>query len=190
MTYVFEAARLPFDSLTEEVAAAVLPSLDADATAVVTRLPLWDRCVFAAVLPVVRTETNTCRGATHNATVDQVEVALQIVKQLDELEAAYDHIMSLKGAKPQQASDQQASPKLQRTAEEMLMDEIFMERFGPQVDIHDTESASSDDVDIAMCFDSNGESVGIGSAALFGGHGFHPPPPAAACASAQSDVAL
>lgn len=61
------------------------------------------------------------------------------------------------------------------------MEQLLQERFSetapylPDSDDESGERASAQDVvDVAMSFTTRGESLGIGSAAVFGGHGYHP----------------
>ncbi|KPA77508.1 hypothetical protein ABB37_06893 [Leptomonas pyrrhocoris] len=248
MTFVFEACELPFDAVTEAYARHLddlLPTHD------LTHLPLWDRCMLAAVLPVVlqrgqavvgvdpsgrqdassrnngnsnnnsREEADACASAHDGgdvadaaadqqiassqrnalrrpdspsglpaaaATLSDIEVALIIVRQLDELEVVHDTIVSTRKAQQSTADELTASDAVgtrqpQKTSEDIMIEQLLQERFSetapflPDSDDESGERASEADasvVDVAMCFTANGESLGIGSSAVFGGHGYHP----------------
>lgn len=264
MTFVFEARELPFDTVTDDYASRIDGLVQKHD---LTHLPLWDRCLLAAVLPVVQerrqavaaaaaaalagpsrdapdalnkiahfsepevnsaaqadltmpssssaittspstnstttatTTNSTTRPTAAHASVSSdvsaaalpdIEVALAIVRQLDELEVVYDSILSTRQAQQPQHEDDEAdrppvftapSPRQpQKTSEEILMEQLLQERFSdtapylPESD--DDNDGDNDDgeavVDVAMCFTAKGESLGIGSAAVFGGHGYHP----------------
>ncbi|KPI86297.1 hypothetical protein ABL78_4644 [Leptomonas seymouri] len=143
---------------------------------------------------------NAPPASTVAATVSDVEVALTIVRQLDELEVVYDSIVSRRKAQQTAAHEltASASPAMgtcatdaaadagarqPKTSEEVMMEDLLQERFSetaPYLVDSDDESVErareeGDVVDIAMCFTTRGESLGIGSSAVFGGHGYHPP---------------
>lgn len=215
MSYVFEASKLPFRAISETTAAA-LPALlggaelnaniasSSSSTAVSDAAPtgantvdpfdatlsLWDRCMLVAVLRVLMERYPDTNKAI--PTPDDVQVAMRIVNELDELEVAYDHIVMVRNERAQRlrghagAQAQRAPVADTRTAEEILMDDLLKERLGPYAglflasDLEDVQGDGAngeeeDDVDIAMCFDVMGQTVGIGSAAVFGCHGYHPP---------------
>ncbi|TPP42902.1 Protein kinase domain family protein [Leishmania donovani] len=195
MTLVFEARRLPFGSISEAYAAPIQPIVALHA---LDELPLWDRCMLVAVLPVVQQRHSTGAAAAPPSTVAQppltgssgdnadaaaaaswssatiraanheervnaspelagapsledVTLALTIVRALDELEA------------PRRAFKQ---PK--KTSEELLMEQLLQERLADTAPYllessdEDGEKSAEAAVDVAMCFTDRGPSVGGG----------------------------
>lgn len=241
MTLVFEARQLPFGSIYEAYAAPIQPILALHA---LDKLPLWDRCMLAAVLPVVQQRhlagaaatpsstvvrppltvdggdtadaaaadaslsSTTIRAANHEERVnaspelagapslEDVTLALTIVRALDELEVVYDSSVSTRAELKQQRQQHQhqlsvpaaslaeaprrAFKQPTKTSEELLMEQLLQERiFGavphlPESSDEDGETSIEASVDVAMCFTVKGESLGIGTANIFGGHGYHP----------------
>jgi hypothetical protein len=251
MTFVFEAGELPFATVSEDYASRIDGLVRAYDLA---HLPVWDRCMLVAVLPVVLQRrqavamavaaslSNATEGRNSNinnndnnssslseggdvadaaedilavqqqqlqatahppergsasldptshtsaaadATLSDVEVALTIVRQLDELEVVYDSIVSTRQAGRDGGADSASSKQPAKTSEEILMEQLLQERFSsfaPYLRVGDNDddesgeraSEEGDVVDVAMCFSARGESLGIGSAAVFGGHGYHP----------------
>lgn len=248
MTFVFEACELPFGDITDDYASRIR---DVIAAFDIHHLPLWDRCLLAAVLPVVvqrrqaiaasdaaataatisreeedihqrrnapedgeaeESAQRACDGGDvadaadvqrpspassstpTAATLADIEVALTMVRQLDELEVVYDSILSTRRA--QQEKDRfdagagsagidapapaRTANQPKKTSEEIIMEQLMQERFSdtapylPESDDDDDDASGEDVVDVAMCFTTQGESLGIGSAAVFGGHGYHP----------------
>ncbi|KAG5510534.1 hypothetical protein JKF63_06831 [Porcisia hertigi] len=128
--------------------------------------------------------------------LEDVTLALTIVHALDELEVVYDSCSStcaelkrqrqrqrqsaLGGTSVAEMQGHAASPP-KKTSEDILMEQLLQERFSetnPYLpESSDDEGTNDDeaDVDVAMCFNSKGESLGIGSARVFGGHGYQPP---------------
>lgn len=150
MTFVFEAHELPFNAVTDEFARKIHDLITAYDLG---HLPLWDRCMLAAVLPVVlqRRQGMTAAeqpddevrasahdggdvadaatdvpsapsasppslspgGSSISATLSDLEVALAIVHQLDELETVYDTIVSARQARQTTAEEEKKkSPRL------------------------------------------------------------------------------
>ncbi|CAG9569634.1 conserved hypothetical protein [Leishmania major strain Friedlin] len=236
MTLVFEARRLPFGSISEVYAASIQPIVALHA---LDKLPLWDRCMLVAVLPVVQQRHSasaaaappstvvrpsltrndsdnadaaaaslssaTVRAANHEERVnaspelagapslEDVALALTIVRALDELEVVYDSSISTRAELEQQQQQQPSLPAAslaeaprrafkqpKKTSEELLMEQLLQERFTDTapylLESSDEGGENSADaaVDVAMCFTVKGESLGIGSATIFGGHGYHP----------------
>ncbi|KAG5506568.1 hypothetical protein JIQ42_06820 [Leishmania sp. Namibia] len=244
MTFVFESRLLPFSNISEAYAARVQPIV---AHYALEDLPLWDRCMLAAVLPVVQQRHSVGTPAVPPSTVlsspplgldgsdnadtataavvltssppatmraasneekakasqgmadapsfEDVALSLTIVRALDELEAVFDSSMSTRAELKRQEEEQQqqcvsgvsaaeatccakAQPK--RTSEEILMEQLLQERFYdstpylPESSGDDDETGGEAELDVAMCFSFEGESLGIGSANVFGGHGCHP----------------
>lgn len=261
MTFVFEARRLPFSSISEEAYSEAKTALVGDAAhqglrvhcgSVVMQhvdsLPLWDRCMLLAVLPIVLDGRRQAQQGRHNhatttdeengmsdvatdgrnsatdtesgpvqasdpsatldcchddastrpplhaasqVTVDDVVLAMKIVRALDELEVAWDHIRTVRGTSGGDADGKhqcRGAPRAVPLTEEELMMELLLAERGVPGFLRETceeedgdegtsgDSArgqSADDVDIAMCFDVQGNSIGMGSAGVYGGHGFH-----------------
>lgn len=136
----------------------------------------------------------------------QVELAVKIVRGLDELESVYE------GAKntyydedaegylappPTTANANTATAECEAVItesrraeleEEAIMNAIFQERFGipfppPTANTEETATTIKTttvrgrdkvEIDVAICFNERGDSVGVGSAAVFGGQGYHP----------------
>ncbi|KAG5484565.1 hypothetical protein CUR178_07156 [Leishmania enriettii] len=240
MTFVFESRLLPFRNISEAYAARVQPIL---AHCALEDLPLWDRCMLAAVLPVVQQRHSvgtpavppstvlsspplgldgsdnadaataavvltsslpaTMRAASNEGkakvsqgmadapSIEDVALSLTIVRALDELEAVFDSSMSTRAElKLQQqqrvsgvcAAEATCCAKAQptMTSEEILMEQLLQERFYdstpylPESSGDDDETGGEAELDVAMCFNFEGESLGIGSATVFGGHGCHP----------------
>ena len=183
MTFVFEAHELPFNAVTDEFARKINDLITAYDLG---HLPLWDRCMLAAVLPVVlqRRQGMTAAeqpddevrasahdggdvadaaadvpsapsasppslspgGSSISATLSDLEVALAIVHQLDELETVYDTIVSARQARQTTAEEEKkkapasrsqgawgaaaaAAPRQAKTSEELLMEQLLQERF-------------------------------------------------------------
>ncbi|AIN95945.1 hypothetical protein LPMP_090290 [Leishmania panamensis] len=238
MTFVFEARRMPFGSISETYAARLQPIVALHA---LDELPLWDRCMLVAVLPVVQQRHAASSAAAPQSTVvssptltvdvgnnadaaaatvvvaslpsartrtasneeklrvspglagapllEDVALTLTIVRALDELEAVYDSIISIRAEQQQQqpgsgvpaaAAPRRAFAQPKKTSEEILMEQLLQERFSdttsylPDSNSDDGENGAEEVVDVAMCFTIKGESLGIGSANVFGGHGYHP----------------
>ncbi|CAJ1013624.1 hypothetical protein, conserved [Leishmania lindenbergi] len=237
MTFVFEARRMPFGSISETYAARLQPIVALHA---LDELPLWDRCMLVAVLPVVQQRHAASSAAAPQSTVvssptltvdvgnnadaaaatvvvaslpsartrtasneeklrvspglagapllEDVALTLTIVRALDELEVVYDSIISTRAEQQQQpvsgvpaaAAPRRAFAQPKKTSEEILMEQLLQERFSdttsylPDSSSDDGENGAEEVVDVAMCFTTKGESLGIGSANVFGGHGYHP----------------
>ncbi|CAJ1017917.1 hypothetical protein Q4I30_001450 [Leishmania utingensis] len=239
MTFVFEARRMPFGSISETYAARLQPIVALHA---LDELPLWDRCMLVAVLPVVQQRHAASSAAAPQSTVvssptltvdvgnnadaaaatvavaslpsartrtasneeklrvspglagapllEDVALTLTIVRALDELEVVYDSIISIRAEQQQQqqpgsgvlaaAAPRRAFAQPKKTSEEILMEQLLQERFSdttsylPDSNSDDGENGAEEVVDVAMCFTIKGESLGIGSANVFGGHGYHP----------------
>ncbi|XQJ25046.1 hypothetical protein NXY56_000946 [Leishmania guyanensis] len=238
MTFVFEARRMPFGSISETYAARLQPIVALHA---LDELPLWDRCMLVTVLPVVQQRHAASSAAAPQSTVvssptltvdvgnnadaaaatvvvaslpsartrtasneeklrvspglagalllEDVALTLTIVRALDELEAVYDSIISIRAEQQQQqpgsgvpaaAAPRRAFAQPKKTSEEILMEQLLQERFSdttsylPDSNSDDGENGAEEVVDVAMCFTIKGESLGIGSANVFGGHGYHP----------------
>ncbi|GET86278.1 hypothetical protein, conserved [Leishmania tarentolae] len=126
--------------------------------------------------------------------VEDVKLALTIVHALDELEVVYDSSASIREELQQQRQQQQQSlsgaflaeaprsafKQSRKTSEELLMEQLLQERFA-ETGTYLRESSDDEGelgaeaaVDIAMCFTVKGESLGIGTVSVFGGHGYHP----------------
>ncbi|EKF30948.1 hypothetical protein MOQ_005222 [Trypanosoma cruzi marinkellei] len=181
MTFVFEARRLPFGD-------AVMPphginlmssgscgdgSID---EARLVGLPAWKKRLLPPVLDVVLQHYGSSSSTAVSCGVEAEllgwTVALRIVEELPELETAYSRILEYR--ERQRTGDM--------TAEELMMEELLRERMGKDFLAEDEDESSSldedddkkaEEVDIAMCFTLDGEVVSIGSANLFGGHGYH-----------------
>ncbi|CAJ1986539.1 hypothetical protein conserved [Leishmania donovani] len=236
MTLVFEARRLPFGSISEAYAAPIQPIVALHA---LDELPLWDRCMLVAVLPVVQQRHSTGAAAAPPSTVAQppltgssgdnadaaaaaswssatiraanheervnaspelagapsledVTLALTIVRALDELEVVYDSSISTRAELEQQQQQpslhaaslaeapRRAFKQPKKTSEELLMEQLLQERLADTAPYllessdEDGEKSAEAAVDVAMCFTVKGESLGIGTANIFGGHGYHP----------------
>lgn len=235
MVFVFEARRLRFSAVTEDSYGAVRPAVLAGSGAVVSEhvdsLPLWDRCLLMAVLPLIAEEqqqqrerrnaaaagggltTDDGAGSSSNddddvdtdggdrdpdlqhrhrpaadapVTVDDVVLGLKMVRALDELEVAWDSIRAARSGAHNEHGDNgdggsdRRNRRVPLTDEEVMMEALLAERCGPGFLANESSSSSSEvggdeSIDIAMCFDDRGESVGMGSAGVFGGHGYHHP---------------
>ncbi|KAK7196984.1 hypothetical protein NESM_000641800 [Novymonas esmeraldas] len=197
MTFVFEARRLPFASVSETYATRLQPLLALHA---LEGLPLWDRCMLAAVLPVVQQRHADVQPARE----EDVAIALSIVRGLDELEVVFDSIVSTRAELHEQrqpltseaSADARRRSQPPKTSEEILLEQLLQERFSDTAPyLRESSSSNSSSsgsggaeteepgeeeeeagtvVDVAMCFTAAGESLGIGSANVFGGHGYHP----------------
>lgn len=157
MTLVFEARRLPFDDtdgsrlgelqkmLSEEDFASLTESRDGESE---TYMPLRELDILAAVMPVVLESRGVEeRTGAGNVSAEALAIALKIVKELDELDSIYYGI---------------------KIAKRNVRDNPMFpgdENIDPDDDT---------DIDIAMCFSSTGVMLGVGSAGVFGGHGYHP----------------
>ncbi|KEG07259.1 hypothetical protein DQ04_10401010 [Trypanosoma grayi] len=170
MTFVFEARRLPFGDARAPSIHAGNDNSDADEVQL-KDMPGWKKRLLPHVLSVVQSRYG------NGAELLRWEVALRIVEELPELESAHARIIAYRERRREGAM----------TAEEHMMEEVLRERMGDDfLDDSDSGSvargASSDEeeededeeMDIAMCFNAKGEVVSIGSAGLFGGHGYHP----------------
>ncbi|CAJ1006052.1 hypothetical protein Q4I28_001368 [Leishmania naiffi] len=240
MTFVFEARRMPFGSISETYAARLQPIVALQA---LDELPLWERCMLVAVLPVVQQRHAASAAAAPQSTVassptltvdvgnnadaaaatvgvaslpsartrtasneeklrvspglagapllEDIALTLTIVRALDELEVVYDSIISARAEQQQQqqqpvsgvpaaAAPRRAFARPKKTSEEILMEQLLQERLSdttsylPDSSSDDGENGAEEVVDVAMCFTIKGESLGIGSANVFGGHGYHP----------------
>nr|CCC95795.1 unnamed protein product [Trypanosoma congolense IL3000] len=180
MTFVFEARRLPFGHATPSYADAASDRESCVTEADLEELPAWKRRLVPAVMEVVRQHFENSDGDDDVGTVSCWKAVLNIVGELHELEAAYARIVEY----------QDRQRRGEKTAEELFLEELLRERIGDAfprdngcAEEEDTSSISGDDnnhgdeVDIAMCFNADGTVVGIGSAGLFGGHGYHRQPP-------------
>lgn len=182
MSFVFQASQLPFSNISEAYASAICPLL---AVYPLTDLTLWDRCLLAAVLPVV-TQYHTPHFTTATAAAlpshEAVSVSLRVVRALEELEVAYDIACEAGERHRCRPGEPSASARIcagRKTAEEILMAELLRERCDGTLpalldDNSDVERGEDETLpDIAMCFDTEGESIGMGSVGVFGGHGYH-----------------
>ncbi|RNF03500.1 hypothetical protein TraAM80_05672 [Trypanosoma rangeli] len=158
MTFVFEARRLPFgDGVGPMYGPSPMDPGSMDA-ARLNGLPRWKRRLLPHVLNVVEQFYTPAASLELDAELQGWTVALRIVEELPELEMAYSRILEFR--KRQRAGDM--------TEEELMMEELLRERMGSDY-CRDTD----DDIDIAMCFNVDGAVVSIGSADMFGGHGYH-----------------
>ncbi|KAH9586319.1 hypothetical protein LSM04_006057 [Trypanosoma melophagium] len=178
MTFVFEARLLPFD---RDVSALPLYTSGSSSIRIdeaeLADLPLWKRQLLPSVLEVVQ----ECYSREEQSNTAW-RVVLRILEELPELQKAYEHIV--------EHQERQRTGNL--TAEELMMEELLRERMGSDYlreekntsrtkrrNSADGDNDADDDeeeeetVDIAMCFAENGEVLSIGSAGLFGGHGYH-----------------
>ncbi|KAG5485463.1 hypothetical protein LSCM1_07547 [Leishmania martiniquensis] len=239
MTFVFESRLLPFGDITETYAGRIRPIV---AHYALDELPLWDRCMLAAVLPVVQQRhsagttaapssaalssvplrpngsdngdastaagvltssrpsfmgaarneerAKASEGMTDTPSLEDVALALNIARALDELEAVYDSSRSTRAelkrqhhqGGPSGAAAEASCHTFSRlkTSEAILMEDLMQERFCdsapylPESSDDDGEGGGEAELDVAMCFTVKGESLGIGSANVFGGHGWHP----------------
>ncbi|KAF5220919.1 hypothetical protein ECC02_006079 [Trypanosoma cruzi] len=184
MTFVFEARRLPFgDAVVPPHCLNVMSrgscgGVNIDEARLVG-LPAWKKRLLPPVLDVVQQHYGSSSFSSSTAVSCGVEaellgwtVALRIVEELPELETAYSRILEYR--------ERQRTGEM--TAEELMMEELLRERMGKDfLGGEEDESSSLDEdddkraeeVDIAMCFNLDGEVVSIGSANLFGGHGYH-----------------
>ncbi|RHW67691.1 hypothetical protein DPX39_110100400 [Trypanosoma brucei equiperdum] len=187
MTFVFEARRLPFGTFP---VAQILsecngnpnhsdgcPSLNDEA---LEGLPAWKRRLIPPVIDVVRKHYGKDGGNDEASSLSCWSAVLSIVDELQELEAAYARMIEYR----------ERQRRGEKTAEECMLEELLRERIGDDFmrgrhtrggskgcDGCESSSGSDEDVyedaDIAMCFNTDGTVVGIGSAGLFGGHGYH-----------------
>lgn len=190
--FVFEARRMPFDNISEATCSPLVSEWNIPSHTLAA-LSLWQKCMLTAVLPVLHerhaVSSHACVGADKDnnsaAAPDEEEeemrVALQIVHQLDELETISEDVRRQRDA-AQTSHNKQAKSCL--TDERLFFDQLLRERMlmrGAVVSEEADENASDDSSeedemdtnDMAMCFDVHGNSVGVGPAHLFGGHGYH-----------------
>ncbi|CCW62210.1 unnamed protein product [Phytomonas sp. EM1] len=218
---------MPFGRITEKLATSALDFLggtDSESFIEFQKMPLWNRCMLAVVIPIVlqrhKTQYQDQRGylsdkkvasdsieatkVTHN----DLEVALRIVSALDDLEVTaerikstwedegercdlglYDEIDTTHNNKAHQR------PRDHCTEDDICTDGMLQEHIGSDVSWlsscssdsstikaynghsylnKSNETREKEEVDIAMCFNLDGVSIGMGNASLFGGHGYHP----------------
>ncbi|RNF12512.1 uncharacterized protein Tco025E_06465 [Trypanosoma conorhini] len=180
MTFVFEARRLFFgDALGPLHGPSPVDPGSADA-ARLEELPRWKRRLLPHVLDVVRQFYDPA-ASTAGAAAEELQgwmVALRIVEELPELEVAYARALEFR--------ERQRTGEM--TEEELMMEELLRERMGGDYgwearrdddgggdggSSSDDADGQADEVDLAMCFGLDGAVVSIGSADVFGGHGYH-----------------
>ncbi|EPY32576.1 hypothetical protein AGDE_08557 [Angomonas deanei] len=161
--YVFEAKKMPFDTISEEFAKPAFAILSNGETVEESTLrerhTLYERCLLVAVWAVLQEQNPK----------PSIDLALKIVGQLDELDEAFDRSKEARGDADYAALNTNNG----LTAEEQLMNALFQERFGHDFLPVDDAVATSNEIDIAMCFDESGSSIGLGTAKVFGTHGYH-----------------
>ncbi|ORC86027.1 uncharacterized protein TM35_000312130 [Trypanosoma theileri] len=190
MTFVFEARLLPFEG---NVFARSLYTSESRVNideAELADLPVWKRKLLPSLLEVVQ-QCYTTEEQSNTAW----RVVLRILEEMPELQKAYEHIVE---HRERQRSGNMTAEELMM--EELLRERMGNDYLGDEKDASrrkrrnvsnsdsgnhnnnnnddDTNSDNSDNdedetVDIAMCFAEDGEVLGIGSAGLFGGHGYH-----------------
>ncbi|CCW69546.1 unnamed protein product [Phytomonas sp. Hart1] len=228
MTFVFEARLMPFGRITEELASSAADffiDYDSEFMMEFNKMPLWNRCMLAAVIPVILQRHQDLyqqqRGClsdkksvsdsieTVKVTQNDFQIALKIVNDLDELEVAAERIKSMWADKDEKYElgpydesnctfNNNAHPMCQdhRTEEDTYINRVLREHLRsndqssfscisdssiPQNNnehnclYEDNQIQEKEEVDIAMCFNLNGVSIGMGSTRLFGGHGYHLP---------------